>query len=65
MQLEVKYDAFRRRVICRDSETGIIGKMIRANTEDEAYRIMSCIDLNEVAAHIKEIESYNGKEKTK
>ena len=65
MQLEVKYDAFRKRVICKDTESGIIGKMIMATSEDEAYRIMSSIDLDEVAEHVKEIKAYNGKENKK
>jgi len=59
MQLEVKYDRNNHRVIVEDISSGIIGRIIRVKDDDDAYRVMSSIDLEEAANRVKEISLHN------
>ena len=59
MQLEVKYDRNNHRVIVEDISSGIIGRIIRVKDDDDAYRVMSSINLEEAAKRVKEISLHN------
>lgn len=61
MQLEVKYDNILGRVCVKDTSTGIIGAMIRVNNEDQAYKIMSELDLDKVREKIQTISDMKGR----
>ena len=65
MIFDVKYDAFRNQIVCKDLETGIVGKVIKVHNPAEASRVMNELDTKPIIEHINEIKLHMQKGEVK
>lgn len=58
MILDVKYDINKHRIVCKDLESGIVGKVIRVHNPADASRIMDSLDTDSIRSHIEELKTH-------